>query len=89
MSGATPRDLKISRKLKKIIQRTEELVRKETGEDLGIGIVVFPWAKKEEGEVAEFQYISNAPRRFMHSVLKALVKKWDEGYPDMPPHEKQ
>lgn len=82
-------DLKVSRRLKKIMRRVEELVRKEIGEEMGIGMVVFPWTRDgESSRKAEFQYISNAPRAHMHGAMKALVEKWDAGGGDVPPHER-
>lgn len=88
MPAPTPRDLKLSRKMQKLVRRFEELVRKEMGEDMGVGVIVWPWAEKEDGEVVEFQYASNAPRVFMHERLKELVKGWDKGHPDVPVHER-
>ena len=85
---ATQRDLKLSRKMQKLLRRFEELVRKEMGEEMGVAIVVWPWAEKHDGEIVEFQYVSNARRDFMHERLKALVKKWDAGQIDIPPHER-
>jgi hypothetical protein len=83
-------DIRVSQRLKAIMKRLEKIVRQETGEDLGIGLVVFPWTRDgEPSRVAEFQYISNAPREHMHGCLKVLVAKWDGGMPDVPPHEKQ
>lgn len=84
----TKRDLKLSRKMQKLIRKVDELAHKEMGERMGIALIVFPWAEKREGEIVEFQYVSNAPRVFMHERLKALVKKWDAGEPDTPPHER-
>lgn len=93
MTALTERDLRLSRKLKKIAARTARLIQKELGQPMGMGIVIFPWATSEEamkaGETAEYQYTSNAPRHHMHEVMRALVKKWDGGYPDIAPHEKQ
>lgn len=86
----TPKDLKLSRKMQKIARKVEELVQKEMdGEPMGFGIVVFPWAEEKSGELVEFQYTSNAPRHFMHGMFKALVKGWNAGQPDVPPHERQ
>lgn len=83
-------DQQVSRKLRKIMQRLERLVEKEVGEQLGIGLVVFPFTRPGEGSrTAECQYISNMPRGHMHGVMKMLVNKWDAGGPDIPPHEKQ
>jgi hypothetical protein len=85
---ATERDLKLSRKMQKLVRKFQELVRKEMGQDMGVAVIVWPWAEKEDGEIAEFQYASNAHRSFMHERLKELVKKWDKGEPDSPPHER-
>jgi hypothetical protein len=83
-------DIRISQRLKTIIKRLEKIVRQETGEELGIALLVFPWTREgESSRSAEFQYISNVPRSHMHGALKELVKKWDEGMADIPPHEKQ
>jgi hypothetical protein len=83
-------DFKVSQRLRSIMKRREKIVRQETGEDLGLALVVFPWAREgEEPRQAECQYISNAPRAHMHGALKALIEKWDAGMPDVPPHQKQ
>lgn len=74
--------------MEKLLRRVEETARKEMGEDMGVAIIVWPWAEKEDGEVVEFQYASNARRDFMHERLKQLVKKWDNGVSHIPPHEK-
>lgn len=83
-------DIRVSQRLKTIMKRLEKIVRQETGEDLGLGLVVFPWTREgEPSRVAEFQYISNAPRQHMHGALKELVGKWDRGMADVAPHDKQ
>lgn len=82
-------DLKLSRKMRRILNRLEKIVTHEIGEQMGIGLVIFPWTRPgEPSRVAEFQYISNGPREHMHVALKNLVKKWDAGAPSIPPHEK-
>jgi hypothetical protein len=91
--AVTARDLKLSRKLKRIAAKVSRMIENEMGEPMGMGIVIFPWASSEEaraaGETAEYQYTSNAPRHHMHEVMRNLVKKWDSGGPDIAPHEKQ
>lgn len=83
-------DIRVSRQLRTIMKRLEKIVRQEVGEDMGLGLVVFPWTRAgEQSRTAEYQYISNAPRTHMHGALKALVEKWDAGMGDVPPHEKQ
>jgi len=87
------RDLAVSRRMQGLARRLRELVKAELGEEMGFGLVVFPWADStvlplKPGEPAEFQYISNAPRGYMHGALKRLVEKWDAGHVDVPPHEK-
>lgn len=83
-------DIRVSQRLRRILTRLEKVVRQEVGEDMGLGLVVFPWTREgDASRTAEFQYISNAPRAHMHGCLKALVAKWDGGMPDVPPHEKQ
>ena len=83
-------DIRVSQRLKTIMKRLEKIVRQETGEELGLGLVIFPWTRDgQPSRVAEFQYISNAPRPYMHGVLKELIGKWDGGMVDVPPHEKQ
>jgi hypothetical protein len=82
-------DIRVSRRLRKILQRVERLVEKEIGEPFGIGLVVFPWTREgEKSRVAEYQYTSNAPREHMHGVMKALVAKWDGKAIEIPPHER-
>lgn len=88
------RDVRVSRRLQDLARRLRVLVKEELGEDMGFGLVVFPWSDSPvhplaPGAPAEFQYISNAPRSHMHGCLRALVEKWDAGMADVPPHEKQ
>lgn len=83
-------DMKLSRKMQKLIRRVEQFVEKEMGEPLGVTLIVFPWSRPgEDSRIAEYQYASNAPREHMHGSLRAVVTKWDAGHPDIPPHEKQ
>lgn len=83
-------DLKVSRRLRKILQRVERLVEKEIGEQMGIALVVFPWTRPgEQSRKAEYQYVSNAGREHMRGAFKAIVTKWEAGHEDLPPHEKQ
>lgn len=83
-------DLKLSRKMQKLIRRVEQFVEKEIGEPMGVTLIVFPWTREgEESRTAEYQYASNAPRSHMHGSLKAIVSKWDAGAQDISPHEKQ
>lgn len=86
-------DLKVSRRLQKLIRRVSTLVDKEIGQHMGVVLVVFPW-REHPGEpadrkLAEYQYASNAPRAHMHGCFKAIVAKWDAGGVDIPPHERQ
>ncbi|HYE70623.1 MAG TPA: hypothetical protein VD932_03775 [Aquabacterium sp.] len=83
-------DLKVSRKLQKILRRVQDVVRKEVGEEMGIALVLFPWAEGDEpDQVGEYQYVSNAPRSHMQGALRSIVAKWDAGQPDTPPHLRQ
>jgi hypothetical protein len=83
-------DRRVSQRLQVILERVQRVVRAEVGEDLGISLLVMPFSRPGEPDrVAEFQYISNMPRRYMHGALKALLAKWDAGMADIPPHEKQ
>jgi hypothetical protein len=67
------RDLRISRKLQKIIRKVEQLVAKEVGEEIGVTLIVHPWRKLDEPErEAEMQYISNMPRT--HTCRKACAR---------------
>ena len=80
-------DLKISRKLQSFMKRVEKAARKEFGEDVGLSICVHPTVvSADKVRIAEFQYISNLPRTHMHEAFRALVKKWDGGGTDVPPH---
>lgn len=83
------RDLELSRRLRDLAEKIDALVTRELGEQHLIGLVVQPWSKDGAGEKAEFQYISNAPRDFMHGAFRNLVEKWDSGAQDIPPHNKQ
>lgn len=83
-------DLKLSRKLRKIMDRVERVVTKEIGREMGIALIVFPWREPDEPErIAEYQYISNAPRELMREAFNVVVAKWNAGHVDIPPHEKQ
>lgn len=81
-------DLKISRRLQRFLARCEKLAAKEFGEDVGLSVCVHPLSQVES-RIAEFQYVSNLPRHHMHEAFRALVKKWDAGGADIPPHNKQ
>lgn len=83
------RDIAISRKLRELAEKIDELVTSELGEKHVIGLVIQPYSRDGSREQAEFQYISNAPRDFMHGAFRNLVEKWDSGGPDIPPHSKQ
>jgi hypothetical protein len=86
---ATEKDLKLSRKMQKISRKLDELLTKEMGERMGFGVVVFPFSPEgaSPGPV-EFQYTSNANRMHMHEAMRSMVKKWDDGHVDIPPHDK-
>ena len=81
------RDFTLSRKLRDLAGKIDRLVTAELGEQHTIGLVIQPMGASSD-EIAEFQYISNAPRAFMHEAFRTLVTKWDAGMPDVPPHEK-
>lgn len=87
MNGRTldPRDILLSRKLREIAEKVDALVTEELGEQHTIGLVIQPTT----GVTAEFQYISNGPREFMHEAFRTLVANWDAGYPGVPPHKRQ
>lgn len=82
------RDMALSRRLQDLAQKIDALVTRELGESHLIGLVIQPWSRDGTDEVAEFQYISNAPRDFMHGAFRNLVEKWDSGAPDIAPHNK-
>lgn len=81
-------DLKISRRLEKLLRKTSEIATKEFGEEVGISLIVHPYQRPDQ-LVAELQYISNLPRTHMHEAMRGLVAKWDAGGRDIPPHLKQ
>lgn len=87
----TQRDTRISTRLKRIMDRVEKIVKAETDVDCAIALVVQPFGTDDPYEVAELQYISNAPREFVHGAFKTIVEKWDVdasvGW--KPPHERQ
>jgi len=83
------RDIVLSRRLQDLAKKIDALVTRELGEQHTIGLVIQPTSRDGSGEIAEFQYISNAPRDFMHGAFRKLVEKWDSGAPDIPPHNKQ
>lgn len=86
------KDIVISRRLQKVSRKILSLVRKELGEDMGFGLIIFPWSDTrglEEDTLAAFQYVSCAPRKYMHGMLKELVAKWDSNESDTPPHLRQ
>jgi hypothetical protein len=80
-------DLKISRRLQRFLARVEKLAQKEFGEPVGLCLCVHPTVlSADQVRIAEFQYISNLPRSHMHEAFRALVKKWDAGGGEIPPH---
>jgi hypothetical protein len=84
-------DLKISRKMQKLIKKTEELVRKEIGDKVGVTLVLHPYRHTPEDTplVAEFQYVSTMPRHHMYGAFRAITDKWDKegsALKDIPPH---
>ncbi len=85
-------DMMVSRRLQKIMRKLDELVTKEVGESMGLGMVIFPFANEKSGlkpgDISRFQYISNCPRSHMHGCFKALLEKWESGqHQDIPPHQ--
>ena len=82
------RDIELCRKLRDLAGKIDRLVTHELGEQHTIGLVIQPTSRDGSGEIAEFQYISNAPRNFMHNAFRRLVEKWDAGMPDSPPHQR-
>jgi hypothetical protein len=83
-------DLKISRKLKSFLKRCEKAAFKEFGQEVGLSVCVHPTVDSaDKVRIAEFQYVSNLPRHHMHEAFRHLVKKWDGGGQDIPPHLKQ
>lgn len=82
-------DVLVSQRLRMIMERLQRIVREEVGEDLGLALLVFPHTRPGEADrLAEFQYISNTPREHMRASLRVLLMKWDQGMPDVPPHQK-
>lgn len=81
------RDAELSRQLRRLAKKVDKLVTRELGEQHTIGLVIQPTG--QDGEIAEFQYISNTARAFMHEAFRELVRKWDAGMADIPYHEKQ
>jgi hypothetical protein len=83
------RDIELSRRMRGLAEKIEALVTRELGAPHLIGLVIQPWSCDGSCEAAEFQYISNAPRYFMHGAMRKLVEKWDSGAPDIASHNKQ
>lgn len=83
-----PIDLKISRRLEKVLRKVNAIAAKEFGEEVGISLIVHPYQRPDQ-LVAELQYISSMPRHHMHEAMRGLVAKWDAGGQDIPPHLKQ
>lgn len=82
-------DLKISRRLKKIMARVERLVAKEIGEQCGCALIVFPFSREgEASRIAEYQYICNVSRDNMRGALKAISDKWESEVNHVAPHER-
>lgn len=83
-------DLKISRRMQRFLARVEKLAAKEFGMEVGISLCVHPFAKTaQDHKVQELQYVSNLPRAHMHEAFRMLVKKWDAGGIDVPPHQRE
>lgn len=82
-------DLKISRRLKKVLRKTEELVQKEVGERCGVALIVFPFTRPgEASRVAEYQYICNTRREQMHAIIKGIAANWDKTMNHVAPHDR-
>lgn len=80
-------DLKVSRKLQKLMRRVQQMVDKEVGERMGVALIVFPYTREgEASRVARYQYICNTQREHMREVLKGIVENWDTKVSHVPPH---
>jgi hypothetical protein len=64
------RDIELSRRMRGLAEKIEALVTRELGAPHLIGLVIQPWSCDGSCEAAEFQYISNAPRYFMHGAMR-------------------
>ncbi len=82
--GIRKADLDISRKLKGIAEYLVKKLKKITGQDTGFMLVVFNY-----DDNSRTNYVSNCDRGEVKEALEELLKKWDEGMPDIPSHEIQ
>lgn len=89
---STITDAEISRRLQGLAAKVSKIVENHLGGSHLMILVIQPWGDESKpDEKREFQYISNAPREFVHGAFKALVEKWegDGSVGWTPPHERQ
>lgn len=76
-------DTKTSLLLQAIAGGVEDALAEAIGERPGIVLMVFPM-----GRPGVANYISNCDRSDMQTAIRELLKRWDEGMPDIPAHHK-
>lgn len=79
MSNAS---VKVSKELRALASELEDRVEAIAGQRMAFALLIF---SPNEGE--RMNYISNGPREEMHQAMKALIKGWEEGMPDVPAHK--
>lgn len=73
-----------SRRLKEIARNLDALLTIENGERMGFVLMCVPFNK----ETSQVQYASNCCREHAKEMMQDLLKRWEEGQPDIPHHER-
>lgn len=81
MSDAT---VKISQNLQGLAEGLDDVLEEIAGEKQGFILLTFPLNSDE----TEVQYVSNAERDGAIEAIAELQRRWQEGEPDTPYHEK-
>lgn len=78
----TSPDMAVSRELQVIAQEISDRLEQVAGERMGFSLLVF-----NAVDGSRMNYVSNCNRKDVHAALASLLKKWEEGMPDVPGHE--
>ena len=74
----------VSEAMQEIMTGLNKLINEIAGQEMGISLFVF---NAEVG--GRINYVSNCDREKVITVLKSMIKGWEEGMPDIPAHEVQ
>ena len=75
-------DEAFSRRLKEIAKNLDVLLTIENGERMGFVLMCVPFHQ----ETSQVNYASNCCREHAIEMMKDLLKRWQEGKPDIPAH---